>query len=214
MSGAGRAPSSRPSTPGGPSPLTPTSAAPTRAIATCPRPSPPSGASSSTCAASTWILIDRFTPETDAEHDYTQHFQIGAPCRLEGSRLITGGEGGNLLIVPVEGLDGKAALEPCPYPLEGYDNPEHLTYTRHGAGQQLMVTLLVPFSDGKAPDVTVRAIDVHADGRVLSPWEATGLEIEIDGRRDVYVDQHMEWNLPWQAGGYSGKGRLFHSRLP
>jgi len=169
-----------------------------------------------------WILIDRFTPETDAGHDYTLHFQIGAPCRLDGGRLVTSGaggnrlatSGGNLLIVPVEGLAGTPRLEPCPYPLDGYENPEHLTYTRHGTGGQIMVTLLVPFDGEEAPDVAVRTIDVQADGRTLSPWEATGLEIEIDGQRDVYVDQHMQWNLPWQAGGHAGEGRLFHSRVP
>jgi len=161
-----------------------------------------------------WILIDRFTPESEAEHEYKLHFHVGAPCRLEGDRLVTSGEGGNLLIVPVEGLDGEPALEPCPYPLEGYDNPEHLSYTRRGAGKQLLATLLVPFEGNDVPEVAVRPVKVHADGRTLSPWEATGLEIEINGRRDVYVDQHMQWNLPWQAGGYSGRGRLFHSRLP
>ena len=159
-----------------------------------------------------WILLDRFTPETKAEHSYTLHFHVGAPCKLEGNRLVTRGEGGNLLIVPVEGLDGQAALEPCPYPLPGYDNPDHLSYTRRGAGKQLLATLLVPFAGNRPPEVAVRTIGVRADGRTLSPWEATGLEIEIDGRRDVYVDQHMQWNLPWEAGGYTGKGRLFHSQ--
>ncbi len=62
------------------------------------------------------------------------------------------------------------------------------------------------------PDVSVRAIAVRADGRTLSPWEATGLEIKLNGRRDVYLDQHMQWNLPWEAGDYAGTGRLFHSR--
>jgi hypothetical protein len=161
-----------------------------------------------------WILLDRFTPETDAEHTYQLHFHISAPCRLDGDRLVTEGEGGNLLIVPVPGLGGEPALEPCPYPLEGYDNPDHLCYTRRGAGNQLFAALLVPFQGDHVPQVAVRRIDVHADGRTLSPWEATGLEIEIAGRRDVYVDQHMQWNLPWEAGGSSGEGRLFHSRCP
>ena len=77
-----------------------------------------------------------------------------------------------------------------------------------------MATLLVPFEGDEVPEVAVRTVEVQADGRTLSPWDATGLEIEINGRRDVYVDQHMQWNLPWQAGGCAGEGRLFHSRLP
>lgn len=160
-----------------------------------------------------WILLDRFTPDTRAEHEYTLHFHLGVPCSLEGNRLVTRGPGGNLLIVPVQGLDGQPSLEPCPYPLAGYDNPEHLFYTRRGAGKQLLATLLVPFVGDKPPEVSVRTIDVRADGRTLSPWEATGLEIKIAGRRDVYMDQHTQWNLPWEAGGYKGKERLFHSRL-
>ena len=161
-----------------------------------------------------WILIDRFTPETQAEHTYRLHYHVGAPCSLDGSRLLTQNEGTNLLIVPVPGLDGEPALEPCPYPLEGYDNPTHLFYTRRAAGNQLFATLLVPFEGTNPPPVAVNCIEVRADGRRLSPWEATGLEIKVDGRRDVYVDLHMQWNLPWEAGGYSGEGRLFHSRCP
>lgn len=161
-----------------------------------------------------WILLDRFTPETSAEHTYCLHFHVGAPCSLEDHRLVTRGEGGNLLIVPVEGLDGQPSLEPCPCPLPGYDNPEHLSYTLRGAGKQLLATLLVPFDGDKAPEVAVRPIDVRADGRTLTRWEATALEITINGRRDVYVDQHMQWNLPWEAGGYTGTGRLFHSHCP
>ena len=57
-----------------------------------------------------------------------------------------------------------------------------------------------------------RALAVRADDRDLSPWEATGLEITINGRRDVYVDLHMQWNLPWQCGEAEGSERLFHSQ--
>lgn len=161
-----------------------------------------------------WILLDRFTARTPEEaHDYQLHFHLGAPATLgaEG-RVVTSGDGGNLLIVPVPGADGAALLEPCPYPLAKYDNPEHLCYTRAGRGHDLFATLLVPFV-GTAPTVSVALAAVTADGRTLSPWEATGLEITVDGRRDVYVDLHMQWNLPWQCAGYAGDGRLFHSRV-
>lgn len=33
-----------------------------------------------------------------------------------------------------------------------------------------------------------------------------------DGERDVYFVQHMHWNLPREAGGREGNGRLYHSR--
>jgi hypothetical protein len=160
-----------------------------------------------------WILIDRFTPETDDEHTYTLHFHVARPCRQQANRLVTEGAGGNLLIVPVKWLDGKPALEPCPHPLPRYDNPDHFSYTRRESGRLLLATLLVPFAGKKAPEVTVRCIPVQADERKLPPWEATALEIDIDGRRDVYVDWHVQWNLPWKAGGHSGKTRLFHSGL-
>jgi len=161
-----------------------------------------------------WILIDRVVPGMgDAEHDYQLHFHVGVPSRLgDDGRLVTEGEGGNLLIVPVEGARGAAAVEPCPFPLDGYDNPEHLTYTRRAAGRGVFVTLLAGFEGDRVPDVAVRLLDIEADGRTLDVWEATALEIVIDGRRDVYYDQHMHWNLPWRAGGCEGAGRLFHSR--
>ena len=91
--------------------------------------------------------------------------------------------------------------------------PDHLSYTRRGTGMQIFVTLLVPFEDAAVPDVAVRLLEIECDGRVLAPHEATALEITIDGRRDVYFDQHMAWNLPWRVGGHEGEGRLFHSHV-
>jgi len=159
-----------------------------------------------------WILIDRFTPEGDAKHQYQLHFHLAAPSRLErGGRARTCGKGGKLLIVPVPGADGKARLTPNPYPLDGYDNPDHLTYTRRAARGCVFVTLLVPFAGKAAPRVSAKLARVECDERVLSQWEATALRIRIGGREHFYFDQHIEWNLPWRSGGYSGTGRLFHS---
>ncbi len=159
-----------------------------------------------------WILLDRFTADDDAEHRYELHFHLNVPSTLgQQGRVTTHGDGGNLLIVPVPDAAGVATLGPNPWPVEGYENPDHLVYTRKTAGRDLFATLLIPF-DGVAPAVETRLLDVAADGRTLSPWEATGLEIVIDGQRDVYVDYHMHWNLPWNCGGCTGDGRLFHSR--
>ncbi len=161
-----------------------------------------------------WILIDRFTPGSDADaHTYRQHFHVGVPSRLrrDGS-LVTGGRGGNLLILPVEGARGSASKKPCDRPLPSYTNPDHVTYTRRARGPQILVSLLVPFA-GRRPDVKAELLPVEADGRALSPWEATGLKIAIGGERHVYVDQHMQWNLPWRCGSFSGSSRLFHSAI-
>lgn len=161
-----------------------------------------------------WILIDRFTSgRENAEHTYQQHFHLGVPSKLrKAGRVVTEGEGGNLLIVAIPGASGEAKIEPCPYPLKNYDNPDHLTYTQKSVGHGILVSLLVPFVDDKVPEVRVKLLDIEMDDRIASPWEATALEIVIDGQRDVYFDQHMHWNLPWKAGGCEGKERLFHSR--
>ena len=161
-----------------------------------------------------WIIIDRFTPETEAEHEYQLHFQLGVPAELnnDGS-VVTSGEGGNLLIAPVPGATGPAKMEPCPYPIaSGYDNPSHLWYTRKAKTIDSFVTVLVPF-DQKPPEVATRLLDVQCDGRTLESHEATGLEVIINGERHVYFDNHMHWNLPWTCGGFSGDGRLFHSAI-
>jgi hypothetical protein len=71
--------------------------------------------------------------------------------------------------------------------------------------------MLVPFHGPRPPRVVVDVVTLRTDGRDVSPWEATALRIEIDGRRDLYVDQHMEWHLPWEADGVAGDARLFHS---
>lgn len=162
-----------------------------------------------------WILIDRFTAASqDDPHKYQQHFQVGVPAKLaEGGRAVTEGNGGNLLFLPVEGARGEPSLKPCPQPLEGYPSPDQLCYTNQTNGSFLFVTLLVPFEDGNIPEVETRLVDVFADNRALSSWEATGLKIEINGRQDVYVDLHMHWNLPWECQGFTGVERLFHSNV-
>ncbi|MHB9132601.1 MAG: heparinase II/III family protein [Armatimonadota bacterium] len=160
-----------------------------------------------------WIMLDRFTAITQAEHDYQLHFHLNVPSTLmDDGRLITKGDGGNLLIMPVPGANGTANIEPNPYPVNGYENPDHLCYTRHQAGHDLFVTILVPFNNATAPEVSAELVDVECDGRIISPWEGTGLRINFNGREDFYFDQHLQWNLPWRAGGYAGDGRLFHSR--
>lgn len=166
-----------------------------------------------------WILIDRFTAASDKDaHAYTQHFQVALPASLDTrNRMMTRGPSGNLMIVPVPMVDpGKttARLTACPYPLAHYPNPDHLTYTLKTKGSGIMVSLLVPFTHGRMPKVAVRPIPLRtADGRSPTPWEATALEIKIGGRRHVYVDFHMAWNMAWTAGGFSGEGRVFHSAV-
>ena len=163
-----------------------------------------------------WILIDRFTVVDQKDtHTYRQHFQMGVPGRLlDNGRVVTTGKGGNLLFVPVEGARGVPSIRPNPWPLDGYFNPDQLVFTRRNVkGHMLFVTVLVPFLGRAIPKVEARLLDVEADERVLSPWEATGLETTIEGRRDIYVDLHMHWNLPWQCGGCRGDGRLFHSAV-
>ena len=140
---------------------------------------------------------------------------MGVPCRLlEGNRVVTEGKGGNLLFVPAAGTGGTVALSPCPYPLGGeYADPDQLTFTKTTAGSDLFVTVLVPFHDAAVPDVTVRLLEVAADAGIVPAWEITGLEIIIAGKRDIYVDTHMHWNLPWRCGGFAGAERVFHSRV-
>ncbi|MBS3764013.1 MAG: heparinase II/III-family protein [Planctomycetes bacterium] len=160
-----------------------------------------------------WIMIDRFTPETEAEHQYTLHFHVNAEGKLGcKGRFVTEGQGGNLMILPIAGAAGEADVSPCPYPIEGYDNPQHLIYTAVGSGPQLFVTLLVPFSGEDQPEVESRLIDVQADDRRVDQWEITGLEVKIAGRRDLYVDQHMQWNLRWKAAEIGAQRRIFHSQ--
>jgi hypothetical protein len=162
-----------------------------------------------------WILIDRFSAASaEHEHCYTQHFQVAVPGTLAADgRMITHGGTGNLLIAPVDGAAVKARLEACPYPSDHYPNPDHLTYTLQTRGNGIMATLLAPYRGPTPPRIETRLLPLQtADGRAVSPWEATALEISLNGRRDVYVDLHMMWNLEWRAGGFKEATRLFHSR--
>lgn len=162
-----------------------------------------------------WVLLDRFTSSTEAEHAYRLHFQVNAPGRLDekSGRFFTQGEGGNLLIVPVPGADGTATLHPHPYPMPNYENPQQLCYTQRVVGHCLFTTLLIPFEGDCPPAVEVSLAEIECDNRILSPWEGTGLRYSIDGESHFYFDQHMQWNLPWKCGAFSGQGRLFHSEV-
>ena len=118
------------------------------------------------------------------------------------------------MFVPVTGAAGAPSLAPCPWPLDGYFNPNQLVFTQANVtGHGLFVTILVPFRDAALPRVETRLLPVAADDRKLSAWEATGLEVILNGRRDVYVDFHVTWQLPWQCGGHTGQQRLFHSTM-
>jgi hypothetical protein len=160
-----------------------------------------------------WIMIDRFTALAGQSHRYQMHFHLNAPTTLRpDGAAVTSGDGGNLLILPVPGCDGTPELRPNPWPTPGYENPDWLTYTQDAEGSWTFVTLLVPFT-GAVPRVAARQLDLAADGRILDPFEATGLAITFNGREDVYVDQHLQWNLPWEAAGHRGQGRLYHSEI-
>jgi hypothetical protein len=166
-----------------------------------------------------WILIDRFNTARDANHTYRLHFNPRAGAvMLDDGRVITTGAArtgptpaGNLLIVPVPGLAGDADLRPNPHPLDGYDNPDTLTYTKTATGNMLLATLLVPFLGDAVPKVQVTPLPVSCADEAVTPFEVTALEVVVNGRRGVYVDQHMYWTLPWVAGGCSGDARVFHS---
>jgi len=159
-----------------------------------------------------WILIDRFTvADPGHTHCYRQRFQVGVPSRmLPDHKVQTEGAGGNLLFVPLLNSCDQVTCEPIPYPYEGHPTPDQLIFTHTATGHCIMAALLVPFQD-TAPSVDVQLLDVQTDDGPATPWEITALQIDIDGRRDVYVDQHMAWHLPWRAGDYTGDGRLFHS---
>jgi hypothetical protein len=159
-------------------------------------------------------MIDRFTAVSPKHtHCYQLHFHLNAPSTVaDDGRVVTRGDGGNLLIVPVPGAAGTPELRPSPWPTKDYENPDWLTYTRETAGSWSFVTLLVPFT-GTAPSVSVRQLDVAADDRILTSFEATALAITVDGREDIYVDQHQQWNLAWTTEGCRGEGRVFHSRV-
>lgn len=162
-----------------------------------------------------WVLIDRFIPiGTTDDHTYTQHYQLGLKARLESSgRVTTLGDAGNLLMVPVGASHGHAKLEACPHPIDGYPNPDHLTYTSRIIGPATFAHVFVPFTGKNAPNVLVEELLLACDDRLLGPDEATALAISIDGKRDVFVCLHTKWNLAWRAGGCAGDTRLFHSAI-
>jgi hypothetical protein len=164
-----------------------------------------------------WILIDRFTVSNEEDtHTYRQHFQLAVSSRvLDDGRVVTTGKGGNVLFIPVEGARGTPSVSRCPWPMEGYFNPDQLVFTQKNVkGHALFVTVIVPFENNRAPKVSASLLPVECDEHTLPAWEATALEITVHDRRDVYFDPHMHWNLPWKAGGFSGNGRLFHSCSP
>jgi hypothetical protein len=161
-----------------------------------------------------WLLLDRFAADRGADaHVYRQHFHFEHMAERWGrSGLISvSPSGAGLLMIPLsEGMEPEPVTA-CPWPEEGCRNPWVTGYRLDRAGSGIMGVLMVPFAKGRPPEVDVRPVGVEADGRVLSPLEATGLAITVDGETDTHVDLHTPWDLPWQANGFSGTGRLFNS---
>lgn len=159
-----------------------------------------------------WILIDRFTPaSTEDTHHYQQRFQLAPDCEItKDGRVITRGDGGNLMFLPL-GIPPKIACDPLPWPYENHPEPHQLTFSQTQKGPCVLIMLLVPFLDREIPEITARLLPINCDERRLSPWEASGIEIMINGRRHLYFDQHMEWNLPWKMAEATGSNRLYHS---
>jgi len=158
-----------------------------------------------------WILIDRFTTKDEEPHQFTQHFHLPPQAQQGENGFTTTGEGGNVLVAPMLEEGTVLNLEPNPHPIRGYQNPDHATITRNRGGDTIMVCVLVPFIGSQMPDVQLRHVPVRNEDQLLNPWQATSLEISIDGKSDYFFCQHMHWCLAWQAEQYAGTTRLFHS---
>ncbi len=158
-----------------------------------------------------WVVIDRFTNGSEADHLYTQHWHLLSAV-LAGGGVRSSGAGGNVLLAPVAGLTGEVAVEPCPHPISSYQNPDHMTISATG-GDLVMAMVLVPFSDDAVPAARASVVPVFADGEQLSPWEMTGIEIRLADRTDRLVVQHLHMNHPWACGDVQGSGRVWHSRI-
>lgn len=160
-----------------------------------------------------WVVIDRFTAGSEDAHAYTQHFFLPECVRDEAAGTVyTRDAGGNLLLLPVAGATGALSLEPCPYPISSYQNPDHIRIDTRGT-DVVMAVVLVPFVGATPPVVSATLANVTADGETLSPWAMSGIEIRLPDRTDLLVCQHLHQNHPWECAGRSGAGRLFHSRL-
>jgi hypothetical protein len=158
-----------------------------------------------------WIMIDRLIPATDSAHDYSLNFHLKPRAQvLSGKRVITCGEGGNVLLIPWCNQDLALDIRDNPYPLDGYENPQQVRCTTTCQGPVIFVTLMVPFCGGTAPEVSVNHLEVTADDRVLRRDEATALHITAGKTTLDYVDLHTHWILPWEAGNMHGTARRAH----
>lgn len=160
-----------------------------------------------------WILIDRITPNDNAPHTLTQHFHMPPSARCNGKTFQTSGRDGNILIVPLIERDTQLNLEPNPYPIQGYQNPDHATVTRRCCGPMIMMCVLHPFVGADAPQVKLRHVPAFNADQSLTPWQATSVEVTVDGRSDYFFCQHTHWCLPWRSENHAHTVRTFHSAI-
>lgn len=144
-----------------------------------------------------WIVVDRLTPEDQAEHRYEAIFHLDAEEATVGEDLrvasVTGEDQSYLEIVPLptEGLEVEVAKGVEEEPVQGWSwallgrrgaIPTAL-YTLAGTGEQTMVYLLWPLAPGaESPVANLRRLDAD-DGAVAGEITLT------DGSRHIFVFQ-------------------------
>jgi hypothetical protein len=148
-----------------------------------------------------WILSDRLLGKGRHRAESMFHFQASATCDVEpGDNTVrtTNGQAG-LTILPSSAADLQVRIVSGQQdPLQGWvpagwGHHRPAPVAIYTADQQLPLvidTVLYPYPRDQAPALSVEPLAVSENGELVPPWEASGLCLQIDERRDYYLEAH------------------------
>lgn len=148
-----------------------------------------------------WILSDRLLGRGRHRADSTFHFQASASARIDEKdrsvRTVNGRAG--LTILPTSDSDLKVRI------VSGQQDPKQgwvpaawgdhrpapaAIYSLEEDLPAAIDTVLYPYPKEKMPELRVERLEVTENRERVMPWEASGLCVLADGRRDYYLVSH------------------------
>ena len=157
-----------------------------------------------------WILSDRLLGKGRHLAESLFHFQASATCDVEpGDNTVRTANGqAGLTILPSSTADLQVRIVSGQQdPLQGWvpagwGHHRPAPVAIYSVEQELPLaidTVLYPYRRDQAPSLSVEPLAVDERGELVPPWEASGLCLQIDDRRDYYLVAHERRAL--RSGG-------------
>jgi len=140
-----------------------------------------------------YIILDLMNAEEYHSYEVFYHLPVGEVVfnPAEG-RVRTVFDDANVMICPAVCSDNTIELTNTPFyreHMESYMKPV-VKISSKCSGNKYFATLVIPYAS-KVPSVEIKEISAFKDGRELSSFEATALEISVDGKKKTVAINNL-----------------------